>query len=290
MFREVFPRDFETVLTTVDGTMQYQIRTVIKDVVDYELETIDSPEWITIPPPKVHFHNHHALKVHCKVFIADEDPGFTNELTMFRAILKPTGREDHFKMEFQSVINIHKETQNYAEENGPTIMQGMREPHKHGHVTYEVRLNNKNATRNYEGVYQCSLERQFDKVYVSSFITLVSNQSPFPSYPLVDLISCERTNYDSRNNIVILSRGQETCLRCRGIGYPRPKVALYDENDREITTTADISVTKYINVADAGVSEATYTFRRPSPVNSGRYVCKAYNDRGSRTLSFRILL
>ena len=102
-FREKFPRDFETVLTSVEGTMQYQLRTSIDEPINYRLDNIDSPEWMAIPPPLMQFRNKHPMKVHCKVFVPNEMDGFqfTNELTMFRAIpqTKPSA-----KMFFQEVI------------------------------------------------------------------------------------------------------------------------------------------------------------------------------------------
>lgn len=283
-------RDFETVISAIDGTMQYQIRTIIEQPTDYQLDTIDSPEWMTVPSQRVEYQPGRQLRIHCKVFVPNEITGYTNELIMYRTIIAK--EPSHFKMDFQSIISIHRETQDFAEENGNfTIMKGIRRPLKWGHVIYEVNLHTTNATRFYEGIYMCHLERRYDKIYISSLITPEGVDSPYPKYPIVDLISCEKTNYDILNNYVTFTKGQETCLRCRGAGWPRPKVALYDHYNREITRVpGEISVTKYINVADAGISEATYTFHYPSQEHSGRYFCKAYNDKGSKTMSFRILV
>ena len=73
-FKSVFPRDFETILTTVDGTLSYQIRTVISEPLSHRLDDIDSPEWLAVPPPVWSYRNHHSLKVHCKVFVPNENP------------------------------------------------------------------------------------------------------------------------------------------------------------------------------------------------------------------------
>ena len=282
-------------MTSHDGMMQYQIRTVVEESMMYRLDDIDSPEWMAIPAPRWSFSNNHSLKVHCKVFVPNEDPNWTNELTMYRAILANQDMLDRTtdrlpaKVEFQTVVGIHKETTNYAEENGASIMQGMRIPMRYPHVVYELKLRTQNASRAFEGVYQCALERQWDKLYVTSVITLFGNQSPFPPIPRADLVSCERTNFDKIKMMVIFNRGQETCLRCRGIGYPRPTVGIYRE-ERELTPEGmwDVGVTKYINVADAGISEATYIFWKPAPKHGGTYSCRAQNDRGSNYVYFTI--
>ena len=106
-FHEEFPRDFETVLTSIEGTMQYQIKTVITDSVIYKLENIDSPEWVAVPPPQMTFRKKHPMKVHCKVFVPNEKDGFqfTNELNMFRAFLEPDKRKPP-KIHFEEVIGL----------------------------------------------------------------------------------------------------------------------------------------------------------------------------------------
>ena len=320
-FKEVFPRDFETILTTVDGTLSYQIRTVIQEQLDYRLDDIDSPEWLAVPTPTWSYRNHHSLKVHCKVFVPNENPQVTNELNMYRAILaprkpvkksksksrsSPSGRR-HSKsqlaktaaalsqpqpqFDFQTVVGIHKETQNHAEENGPTILQGMRIPLKYGHVIYELKLRTTNASDSFEGIYQCALEREWDKLYVSSVITLFGNQSPLPGIPRAQLISCEPLNFDREKMVIIFNQGQETCIRCRGIGYPQPEVGIYHD-ERELTNDGswDVGVTKYINVRDAGISEATYIFWKPHQKHAGTYSCRAFNDNGSTYVYFTIYI
>lgn len=300
-FKPVFPRDFETIFTTEDGTMSYQIQTVIEETLDHRIDDVDSPEWMAVPSPNWSFKDENYLKVHCKIFVPNEDPAWTNELSMYRAILASGGVQKvggsikdkdpkpSTKMEFQTVVGIHKETQNYAEENGPSLMQGRRIPIAYGHVIYDVKMRTQNATSAYEGVYQCALERQWDKTYVSAVITIFGKQSPFPIIPRADLVSCERTNFDRGTMVIQFNREQETCIRCRGIGYPRPEVAIYRE-EREVTPKGswDVGVTKYINVRDAGISEATYIFWKPLPKHRGKYSCRASNDRGSNYVYFQI--
>jgi hypothetical protein len=194
-------------------------------------------------------------------------------------------------MDFRKIFSIQKESQkDLAEENGNfTILRGTRKVFKHGHVIYSVNLHTTNATRFLEGIYQCQLERKYDKVYVSSLITPEGVKSPYPKFPVVDLISCE-ANYNDKKKYVTFTRGRETCLRCRGAGSPQPSVALYNMYNQEIRESPEIGITKYINVADAGISEATYTFHNPSIMHAGRYYCKASNLEGSATLGFRILV
>ncbi len=163
------------------------------------------------------------------------------------------------------------------------------------HALYEVRLRASSAGPDLEGVYQCGIERQQDKLYVIAAVTLRGHLSPFPSRPKADLASCEGTNYDALNEHVSLTAGRPTCLRCRGYGFPRPQVGLYNHRDEEVfIPRGQGAVTKYVNVADAGVAEATYTWLRPEasfPL-SGRdfYTCRAANDLAAAAVRFRVLL
>ena len=159
---------------------------------------------------------------------------------------------------------------------------------------YEVKLRSSNATKDLEGVYQCGIQRQFDKLYIISSVTMSGNVSPFTQHPRAEVVSCERTNYDPLNEHIRFTRGRETCIRCRGIGYPIPSVGIYNHKGDELKTTRGVSVTKYINVADAGIAEATYTWLNPSASLFNRpneyYSCRAINDKGSSNIQFKILL
>ena len=290
-FHEKFPQDYETIMTSLDGQVQYQIRTLIHHIADHELEDVDSPEWLAVPAPEVHYREKEYLKVHCKVYVPFEDDTF-NELSMNRVVMIPEEKAapHNFELEFDQVISAHKETSNSAEKNGPILLQHNRKELKGGSTIYDVKFRTKNATTLQQGVYLCAFERQYDKLFLTSYITPNGIPSPFPRFPVVDLISCQKTNYDALNYMVEFSVGQETCLRCRGVGFPMPDVGMYDPDGMEILTSPDVTVTKYINVADARVVEATYTFRNPTPDTSGRYECKAQNEHGSLRLQFRILV
>ena len=149
-----------------------------------------------------------------------------------------------------------------------------------------------NASKDLEGIYQCGIERQYDKLFVISSVTIKGNLSPFSHLPRADLVSCENTKYDALNEHIIFSPKRATCVRCRGFGYPPPEVAIYNHRDEEVIISRSGSVTKYINVADAGVPEATYTWINPAKLlfqNSREYyTCRATNDRASSNVRFRI--
>ena len=195
-----------------------------------------------------------------------------------------------FKLDFQNVMSVHKETTNSAERNGLTLLQGSRRDIGRGHAVYDVKFRTKNATTFYQGVYLCALERRYDKLFLSSYVTPSGSPSPYPRYPIVDLKSCQKTNYDRLNQAVEFLRHHVTCLRCVGVGWPTPEVALYGSDNLEILPSDILSVNKYINVADARVAEATYTFRKPDARTSGKYYCKARNEHASHSLTFHILV
>lgn len=112
----------------------------------------------------------------------------------------------------------------------------------------------------------------------------MSGQPIFPSYPKPELISCDRGD---KGSVIIIKTGEETCIRCRGYGTPRPQVSIYKGAD-EFATMHGITVFNYVNVVDAGVSEATYLIRNPSSALNGDYSCKATNDKGSNQIPFEI--
>ena len=198
---------------------------------------------------------------------------------------------------------IHQDEESHAEESPDKtrIFQAIRkklhdnnrEPH---HTIYEVKMRTSNASKDLEGVYQCGIERQYDKLFVISSVAVKGNISPFPQLPKADLVSCENTNYDPLNEHISLSPDRPTCVRCKGFGYPPPSVGIYNYKDQEVhlSRSSRGSVTKYINVADAGISEATYTWINPSQhmfqTSKDYYTCRATNDFGSRNVRFRILL
>ena len=136
-------------------------------------------------------------------------------------------------------------------------------------------------------MYQCQVVHEFDKDYIISSVTMANYPSMFPMNPRADLIACNQDIYDPKHHIFTLNSRQEACLRCRGFGYPRPTVAIY-KGEHELEHSDSISVKKYINVADGGIPEATYTFRSPSGDIAGDYSCKVTNDQGSDQIHVKI--
>ncbi len=165
--------------------------------------------------------------------------------------------------------------------------------HEPYHTVYEVKLRASNASRDLEGIYQCVIERQYDRLYVISSVTVQGNISPFPSRPKVDLVSCEGTNYDSLNEHISISRTRPTCIRCKGYGFPLPRVGIYNHMDEEVAIYRDGGVTRYTNVADGGIPEVTYTWKTPGTqrfLSDQFYTCRASNDIASSSVRFWILL
>ena len=108
-----------------------------------------------------------------------------------------------------------------------------REPH---HTIYEVKMRTSNASKDLEGVYQCGIERQYDKLFVISSVTVKGNISPFPQIPQADLVSCEKLKtMDPLNEHISLSPKRPTCVRCKGFGYPPPSVGIYNHKDQEVS-------------------------------------------------------
>ena len=250
--------------------------------------------------------------MYCSVFIPNEDPNYTNVLSMLHVLPKdpPAPAPERqtqpqlvvhqpFRpkqkviptlavLDYQPVIAIHRDTQDYAEENGHKLFQGRRSPQYGPHVKYELKVTNRNASQPFEGIYMCSLERRMDKMYVRSSLTMYGNLSPLPVVPQVDFMSCENDNYVKLEQILTLPRNRETCIRCRGIGFPQPKVGIYRDN-QEILTNKLITVSKYINVADGGVAEATYVLRDHNALQRGQHTCRAINDHGSTNIHFKVM-
>eukprot|EP00918_Siedleckia_nematoides_P026335 GHVU01056799.1.p1 GENE.GHVU01056799.1~~GHVU01056799.1.p1 ORF type:complete len:162 (-),score=20.45 GHVU01056799.1:557-997(-) len=127
-------------------------------------------------------------------------------------------------------------------------------------------------------------------------VTLEGKKSVFPdNQPLVDLIQCERKPENDAVRNLILEGGKNTCVRCRGIGYPDPEVSIIDPDGKELKENSGqnsrITIDKYINVADAGVSEATYTFHDPDKEHTkpGEYKCMAKIDNKTASVTFTVL-
>ena len=192
------------------------------------------------------------------------------------------------KLDYQPVMAIHRDTQAYAEENMYSLLQGQRTVMYGPTVMYELKNSNRNASQLFEGIYMCSMERRQDKMVILSSITLYGKPSPLPFIPQVEFVSCEGVNYIERQRILTLTRDRETCIRCRAIGFPRPVVGIYREN-MEIRSGPFITVSKYINVAEGGLTEATYVLHSHFALELGQHSCRAVNDQGSTSIHFRVM-
>ena len=192
------------------------------------------------------------------------------------------------KLDYQPVMSIHRDTSNFAEENGQSLLQARRLPMYGTHAKYELKISDANASQPMEGIYMCSLERKQDKLFVTASLTLFGQLSPLPSIPQVEFISCEKNNYQKHQKILTLTPYHETCIRCRAIGFPKPLVGIY-RNNLEILAGSFLSVSKYINIAEGGVSEATYVLYSHNALKVGKHSCRAVNDRGSTSIHFQVI-
>ena len=295
-FHETFPQEFETIITTRSGAIQYQLRTVVKQKKEFHLETIDSPQWILIPPKLQSYANEHRLNIRCAVFVPrDAVTTFIDELTMSRA--KASTSDSQPKFDFLNIVGVHKDQQDVVEnQDDVSVLIGRRRRTRNGHVIYHVGLSTRNATPAFEGIYQCILERHYDKLMALSKIKFTGSGALLPEIPVIELISCERDNYDPQTATITLTEGVSTCLRCRALAESAPEVAVYyGGRDEELgsrkndSSKAVVGVTKYLNLVDAGVVETTYMFQNPkSHLLEGSYYCKASNLFGTARIDFKI--
>lgn len=263
--------DLETILTSRDGTVQYQMSTVIRPRPDpVKPEYIDSPEWLLVAPAQIEYNSSGSLDIHCAAFVARENTTHTNELIMSRATLSEDGV---FRVE--PLLRIHKDTQDVVEGRHDNVMFiGKRVTTSVGHVIYYIRLSRKSATQEFAGVYQCSMERKEDRLFLLSTVRMIGGGPVLPVTPFVELVSCE-DNFDKRRNILQLTEGVATCFRCRAVAGPTVNVTVY-RGTQELRQRPGIGVTRYFNVFDSGYKEATYTFHSPSAsVDNGVYYCHA---------------
>lgn len=278
--------DLETILTAIDGTVQYQMSTVIRPRPDpVTPEYIDSPEWLIVAPAQIQYNNSGSLDVHCAAFVARENTTHTNELVMSRATV--TAEEGSFRVE--PLLRIHKDTQDVVEGvHDNAMFIGKRVTTSIGHVVYYIRLSKKNATQAFTGVYQCSMERKEDRLFLHSTVRMIGGEPVLPRTPIVELVSCE-DNYDKRQGVLRMTEGMATCFRCRAIASPNATVTVYRES-QELRQRPGLGVTRYVNVMDSGVVEVTYTFHSPNASHSGGHYCHASSDHSANAnpIQFRV--
>lgn len=94
----------------------------------------------------------------------------------------------------------------------------------------------------------------------------------------------ERENHDVIN--LEFDRWSKTCVRCIAMGFPEPKMLLLHKGS--LVKHTDILKIDSVNVADGGLVESTHVFRRLDCGMSGKYTCKAENEKGSSSAYFNL--
>ena len=181
---------------------------------------------------------------------------------------------------------IHKDRNNYVEEAGKYTYIGQRHSLNYGYFQYEVKLEVENSTVDDQGMYVCSVERRHDRLYTSTLV----RHGGLPMNPRVEIFPCEAQRLDSFPFTLYMVRGRPTCLRCRGIGYPIPRLIMH-KGKNVLRENRSVSFDSHINVADGGIAEITYTFWNPSGKDSGEYTCFAmdrYNSNNESSATFWI--
>ena len=94
---------------------------------------------------------------------------------------------------------------------------------------------------------------------------------------------------------ITLSHGVVACIRCRGLSDPPSHVAIYHgrrstQDTVELSAAAAATVNRYINVAEGGVAEVTYTIIDADAVRSGYYRCSANNSVAREEVDFKLLV
>ena len=59
-----FPYTYDSVFTSEDGSMQYQLSTTIRKQTEQAIDVIDSPEWLAVPATTWQFLRHHPVQVY----------------------------------------------------------------------------------------------------------------------------------------------------------------------------------------------------------------------------------
>jgi hypothetical protein len=254
------------------------------------MEAIDSPEWMIAPQPTQTYEKGGRMGVQCKIFVPHDVAFQNNELRMNRAVPELKDPRD-----IQTVLAVHGEANKsvaWQDSDEKLILYNGELYETRGHVMYSITVNVNRANDTHQGVYQCEMLRESDRAYISSTITMRGAKSLFPANPKPEWLPCNRSPSSHRNSNskrMVIHRNDETCVRCRGYGFPRPDVSIYRGGlEMSEAGVGEITVFKYINVPHAGVSEATYLIRHPLPSINGNYSCKATNDIGSDQTYFEI--
>lgn len=249
--------------------------TKIDRTTPYSRENIDSINWITSPPTSLSVPSSGGLLfVQCVDILDDESHSFTDELRLYRTnFVKGHRNHQHEPLESVGCGVIHRDMNNYVEEAGRLMNVGRRSKLSYGYFRYEVSIRVENSIKDDQGMYVCSLERKHDRLYTSSWV----GHGDINMHPIVWIISCEAQSTRRTPFTLHLTRGRTTCLRCRGVGYPIPKLIMH-KNRKVLRENKHLSFDSHLNVADGGIAEITYTFWDPSPRDEGDYTCYAYDE------------
>ena len=297
---------FETIITDENATMQYQLKTSLDTKVAYSLSTIDSPDWLVVPPHVSHLTQKDTFIRHCRSFVRLENGG--NALILMYAQPVVFKSPERNRPEFRIMVQTHDSGQEkHAEEDGTMVMKGTMHRITYDSsldaAVFDIKAKQPVTKHSREGIYMCTVERhsdsdtRLDKFHLLSYVTVGRHHSLahlLPAKPFVEIVSCATSNFDIPQNTVTLTNNQIGCVRCRGYGYPLPEVEIrrkYGDSSTELSlTNAKIAVSKYINVAEAGIVEAIYIFRDPDSTMVGSHICKAVNSNGGESIFFEIKL
>jgi hypothetical protein len=218
----------------------------------------------------------------------------TSELIMYRAeasrdITAPV------QLTYGILQRVHSDSNFTSPEQSGAVRQfAVRTIVNGRHAIFDVSLQMTAATAAVDGVFQCAVERQAARAYTISVVTacppnssLPAPPSPLPERPRVTLTPCRRADYDPGRTLLKMAERKTACLRCRALGYPPPSVALFRqtnwsklESAEEVTAKDDVLVHKYVNVAEGGIAEATYTFFNVQRTLKDGYCCVATTSNG----------
>lgn len=269
--------------------MQYTVTTRILRDTPYQVDILDGIHWLQVPPPEISFGYNGEFTVTCRVEIDSESIQHhrsLDELHMYRTSLQNDDRKSKLAHLASSNIGaIHRDRDNYVEKSGKYKQIGRRfVRNRMGIVGFELIFRVANATQEDQGMFSCAMERVQDKAYVSTWV----RQAGVEIKPMVEFLPCEAHSFDKEKEVLNAEAGKETCFRCRGIGFPRPEVSVYRDGV-PLMPNSKLLVDRYVNVADGGMAEVTYTFLNPTYEDNGAYECRAEREREQASFPFNLV-
>ncbi len=320
---EEFPFKFEMVLTHVpDSTsesapdprhppLQYHLTTEIRSRTvsnNEDITVLGEMRWVRLPPPALYFNFHGNLTVMCSLISdAENNEQEHEELRIYHSNFYPwLGHGKNFTSAKVGSIqsywssSVHSDMDDsYAEESANKALNKDRVVLKKKSVLYALnRTVTTNATMvESAGAYTCAMLRQHDRAYISTWVNQIHQQfrAELELYPC-ELESVRSKNWDPHMHYTIrLTRGVETCIRCRAFGY-RPPLTMFKRAETGTYNPIGyiegrLDVDYHVNVAEGGLSEVTLTFLNPSISDSGLYNCSIHSgvrNHADLYLSFEI--